>query len=92
MRVDGGAVSNAFLMKFQSDILDIPVERPCIRETTALGAAFLAGLAVGYWSDREELSRTWSLEQRFEPAMKAEDRDALYLGWRKAVQAAMAFK
>ncbi|MNI24740.1 Glycerol kinase [compost metagenome] len=92
MRVDGGAVSNAFLMKFQSDILNIPVERPIIRETTALGAAFLAGLAVGYWSDREELCRTWSLDHSFEPAMKAETRETLYLGWKKAVHAAMAFK
>ncbi|MNP74696.1 Glycerol kinase [compost metagenome] len=79
-------------MKFQSDILNIPVERPIIRETTALGAAFLAGLAVGYWSDREELCRTWSLDHSFEPAMKAETRETLYLGWKKAVHAAMAFK
>ncbi|MNW39482.1 Glycerol kinase [compost metagenome] len=92
MRVDGGAVSNEFLMKFQSDILNIPVERPVIRETTALGAAFLAGLAVGYWNDRDELCRTWSLEHSFEPAMKTEYRDALYNGWKKAVHAAMAFK
>lgn len=92
MRVDGGAVSNEFLMKFQSDILNIPVERPVIRETTALGAAFLAGLAVGYWNDRDELCRTWSLEHSFEPAMKTQYRDALYNGWKKAVHAAMAFK
>ncbi|WP_410771900.1 glycerol kinase GlpK [Fontibacillus sp. BL9] len=92
MRVDGGAVSNGFLMHFQSDILDVPVERPVVRETTALGAAFLAGLAVGYWSDREEICRTWSLDRRFEPGMETAVREALYGGWKKAVHAAMAFK
>lgn len=92
MRVDGGAVSNAFLMRFQSDILDIPVERPVIRETTALGAAFLAGLAVGYWQDRDELCHTWSLDQCFQPAMQEDERTKLYQGWKKAIQAAMAFK
>lgn len=92
MRVDGGAVSNSFLMNFQSDILNIPVERPVVRETTALGAAFLAGLAVGYWSGRDEICRTWSLDQRYEPSMMPEVREALYGGWKKAVHAAMAFK
>ncbi|MDQ0090807.1 glycerol kinase [Paenibacillus anaericanus] len=92
MRVDGGAVSNAFLMKFQSDILGIPVERPVIRETTSLGAAYLAGLAVGYWNDRDEICQSWSLDQRFEPKMTVEIRDELYNGWTKAIQAAMAFK
>ncbi|GGH33882.1 glycerol kinase GlpK [Paenibacillus segetis] len=92
MRVDGGAVSNSFLMKFQSDILDIPVERPVIRETTSLGAAYLAGLAVGYWNDRAEICQTWSLDQRFEPSMTTDTRAKLYGGWTKAVQAAMAFK
>ncbi|MEK4512528.1 glycerol kinase [Paenibacillus anaericanus] len=92
MRVDGGAVSNAFLMKFQSDILGIPVERPVIRETTSLGAAYLAGLAVGYWNDRDEICQSWSLDQRFEPKMTVEVRDELYNGWTKAIQAAMAFK
>jgi glycerol kinase len=92
MRVDGGAVSNSFLMKFQSDILDIPVERPVIRETTSLGAAYLAGLAVGYWNDRAEICQTWSLDQRFEPSMTTDTRAKLYVGWTKAVQAAMAFK
>ncbi len=92
MRVDGGAVSNGFLMEFQSDILNVPVERPLVRETTALGAAFLAGLAVGYWSDRDEICRTWSLDRRFEPKMEPEVRESLYGGWKKAVHAAMAFK
>lgn len=92
LRVDGGAVSNGFLMEFQSDILNLPVERPVVRETTALGAAFLAGLAVGYWSDRDEICRIWSLDRRFEPTMGTEARESLYGGWKKAVHAAMAFK
>lgn len=92
LRVDGGAVSNGFLMEFQSDIANLPVERPVVRETTALGAAFLAGLAVGYWSDRDEICRTWSLDRRFEPTMETEVRESLYGGWKKAVHAAMAFK
>ncbi|MNJ51711.1 Glycerol kinase [compost metagenome] len=92
MRVDGGAVSNTFLMAFQSDILDVPVERPAVRETTALGAAYLAGLAVGYWRDLDEIRRIWSVERRFEPAMSELERETLYNGWKKAVQAAMAFK
>lgn len=92
MRVDGGAVSNTFLMAFQSDILDVPVERPAVRETTALGAAYLAGLAVGYWRDLEEIRRIWSLERRFEPTMPENERESLYNGWKKAVYAATAFK
>ncbi|WP_339158916.1 glycerol kinase GlpK [Paenibacillus sp. FSL W8-0186] len=92
MRVDGGAVSNTFLMAFQSDILDVPVERPAVRETTALGAAYLAGLAVGYWRDLEEIRRIWSLERRFEPTMPEDERESLYNGWKKAIYAAMAFK
>ncbi|MFD1178262.1 glycerol kinase GlpK [Paenibacillus puldeungensis] len=92
MQVDGGAVSNSFLMKFQSDILGVPVERPVVRETTALGAAYLAGLAVGYWSGLDEIKHCKQLDRRFEPSMSAETREALYSGWIKAVYAAMAFK
>lgn len=92
MRVDGGAVSNTFLMTFQSDILNVPVERPAVRETTALGAAYLAGLAVGYWRDLDEIRRIWSVERKFEPTMVEPDRENLYNGWKKAVHAAMAFK
>lgn len=92
MQVDGGAVSNGFLMKFQSDILGVPVERPVVRETTALGAAYLAGLAVGYWSDLDEIKHCKQLDRRFEPSMSTETREALYNGWIKAVHAAMAFK
>lgn len=92
LRVDGGAVSNEFLMKFQSDILNLAVERPGVRETTALGAAFLAGLAVGYWQDREEIRQTWRLDHRFESSMEEATRLSLYAGWKRAVNAAMAFK
>jgi glycerol kinase len=92
LRVDGGAVKNNFLMQFQSDMLGVPVERPVINETTALGAAYLAGLAVGYWKDRNEIAAQWQLERRFEPQMAEEKREALYAGWKKAVKAAMAFK
>lgn len=92
MRVDGGAVSNTFLMAFQSDILDVPVERPTVQETTALGAAYLAGLAVGYWQDLDEIRRIWSVERRFEPMMPEHERELLYSGWKKAIYAAMAFK
>lgn len=86
LRVDGGASANNFLMQFQSDILGVPVERPHVAETTALGAAFLAGLEVGYWSDLDQLAATWKLDRRFEPTMTADERESLYAGWRKAVR------
>nr|WP_309099002.1 glycerol kinase GlpK [Fredinandcohnia onubensis] len=92
LRVDGGVVKNNFLMDFQSGILGVPVERPVINETTALGAAYLAGLAVGYWKGQLEISSKWATDQTFEPKMSAEKREELYNGWKKAVQAAMAFK
>jgi glycerol kinase len=92
LRVDGGAVKNNFLMEFQSDILNVPVERPKVSETTALGAAYLAGLAVGYWESQEEISRQWATEQKFDPTMSDEERKSLYNGWKKAVDAAMVFK
>jgi glycerol kinase len=92
LRVDGGAVKNNFLMSFQSDILNVPVERPIINETTALGAAYLAGLAVGYWDNQEEISKQWAIEHQFNPKMTDENRKTLYEGWKKAVNAAMVFK
>lgn len=92
LRVDGGAVKNNFLMQFQSDILSVPVDRPMINETTALGAAYLAGLAVGYWKSREEIFGQWNLEKQFKPKMTSEERNQRYNGWKKAVKAAMAFK
>ncbi|MBT2684205.1 glycerol kinase GlpK [Bacillus sp. ISL-37] len=92
LRVDGGAVKNNFLMNFQSDILNVPVERPVVNETTALGAAYLAGLAVGYWADQQEIASQWAIDTTFEPKMSEESREQLYSGWKKAVNAAMAFK
>lgn len=92
LRVDGGAVKNNFLMQFQSDILGVPVERPIVNETTALGAAYLAGLAVGYWESREEIAKQWNVDRAFEPKMNADTQQRLYDGWKKAVRAAQAFK
>jgi glycerol kinase len=92
LRVDGGAVMNNFLMEFQSDLLNVPVQRPVVNETTALGAAYLAGLAVGYWDSQEEIAAQWAIDRTFEPQMSDEIRDQLYNGWKKAVKAAMAFK
>jgi glycerol kinase len=92
LRVDGGAVKNNFLMNFQSDILNVPVERPIINETTALGAAYLAGLAVGFWESQNEIAAQWAIDKSFEPKMSDEQRSALYGGWKKAVNAALAFK
>lgn len=92
LRADGGAVKNNFLMQFQGDILNVPVQRPVINETTALGAAYLAGLAVGFWKDQAEIAEQWKLEKSFDPAMEEEKREELYAGWKKAVHATMAFK
>ena len=92
LRVDGGAVMNDFLMEFQSDVLHVPVERPEVSETTALGAAYLAGLAVSYWKDQNDIASQWNMDRRFIPSMAEEDRNTLYDGWKKAVKAAMAFK
>ncbi|MFB9274708.1 glycerol kinase GlpK [Cohnella cellulosilytica] len=92
LRVDGGAVKNDFLMQFQSDVLGAAVERPVINETTALGAAYLAGLAVGFWESPEEIARQWSTDRSFAPAMDPVESARLYEGWGKAVKAAMVFK
>jgi len=85
LRVDGGGVANDVLMQFQADILGIAIERPVITETTALGAAYLAGLATGYWRDAEEVSSLWRLGARFEPKMGAGKREHLYSDWKRAV-------
>lgn len=92
LRVDGGAVHNDFLMQFQSDVLGVSVERPVINETTALGAAYLAGLAVGYWKSQDDISGQWAIEREFQPVMEEKERTGLYEGWKKAVHAARAFK
>jgi glycerol kinase len=86
LKVDGGAVANNFLMQFQSDILGVPVDRPKVIETTALGAAYLAGLAVGYWKDKDEISAKWQIDNTFKPEMETDKRDGLYKGWKKAVE------
>ncbi|MGM7683614.1 glycerol kinase GlpK [Cytobacillus sp. Hm23] len=92
LRVDGGAVKNDFLMQFQSDMLDVPVERPIINETTALGAAYLAGLAVGFWESQDEIAKQWNIDKTFDNTMDEQQRNDLYDGWKKAVNATMAFK
>ncbi len=92
LRVDGGAVENDFLMQFQSDMLNVPVERATIQETTALGAAYLAGLAVGYWKDKASLAEHWKVDKVFKPSFSEERREYLYDGWKKAVAATQIFK
>ena len=86
LRVDGGAARNDLLMQFQADLLGVPVVRPRVTETTALGAAYLAGLAVGFWRDEAELSALWQAERRFEPAMPSNQRAALFGDWHRAIQ------
>ncbi|MFW6068448.1 MAG: glycerol kinase GlpK [Chloroflexota bacterium] len=89
LKVDGGMVYNDLLMQFQADILGVPVIRPVVSETTALGAAYAAGLAVGFWSDLEDLRSNWQVSKTWEPDMEAADRKKLYDGWLKAVQRSM---
>jgi len=86
LRVDGGAVANDFLMQFQADILGVPVQRPAVTETTALGAAYLAGLATEFWGSQEEIAKQWKIEKTFEPAMSADQRDKMYTDWQRAVE------
>ena len=86
LRVDGGMVANELLMQFQADQLGVPVVRPRVTETTALGAAYAAGLAVGYWANRAELVRNWGVERRWHPAMAEARRAKLYAAWQKAVR------
>lgn len=85
IRVDGGAVANDFLMQFQADITNVEVKRPAVTETTAMGAAFLAGLAVGFWTSANELKHKANLDKSFKPEISAEKREKLYLGWKEAV-------
>ena len=89
LRVDGGACANNFLMQFQADILGVPVERPEIIETTAMGAAYLAGLAVGFWKDQSMIAERRKVNRRFEPGMNEDKRKELYDNWKKAVKRAM---
>jgi glycerol kinase len=91
LRVDGGATVNNALMQFQSDILNCKVVRPRITETTALGAAYLAGLAVGYWKNVDEIQKQWQVDKIFSPRMDTSNANQLLSGWRRAVQASIAW-
>jgi glycerol kinase len=88
LKVDGGASANNFLMQFQSDILNVNIERPDITETTALGAAYLAGLATGFWKSKGEVIQNWNMNRKFMPAISEDERNKLYAGWKKAVERA----
>ncbi len=92
LKVDGGAVANNFLMQFQADILGVPVDRPKVTETTALGAAYLAGLAVGFWNSKEEIAKKWAVDRTFEANMEEENKEKLYKGWKKAVGRSMKWE
>jgi len=92
LRVDGGAVSNNFLMQFQADILGVSVQRPIITETTALGAAYLAGLAVGFWNSKEEIAKNWAVEKVFNPDMDESKKEEKYKGWKKAVSRSLKWE
>lgn len=91
LRVDGGMVVNNWLMQFQSDVLNVRVQRPVVSETTALGAAYLAGLAVGYWSNLDDVARNWAVDRVFMPSMDIARRDRLYRGWQRAVERSRAW-
>lgn len=91
LRVDGGATVNDTLLQFQSDLLQVPVIRPKVTETTALGAAYLAGLAVGYWDDIEDIRKQWNVDKQFEPSMEASKVAELTKGWKRAVKAAITW-
>lgn len=86
LKVDGGATANAHLLHFQADLLGVPVRRPAVGETTALGAAYLAGLAVGYWNDLEDVRQNWALDREFAPSLDQAERDRLYARWKRAVE------
>ena len=91
LKADGGASKSDFLMQFQADILGINVVRPVISETTVLGVAYLAGLAIGFWNSLEEIERLWKPEKVFKPRMDKETREKLYSGWKAAVKRAIGW-
>jgi glycerol kinase len=91
LRVDGGGTANSLLMQFQADILGVPIQRAAITEITAMGAAYLAGLAVGLWSDTAQLAKLWHAAEIYEPRMSADQREALYAGWKRAVERAQGW-
>ena len=92
LRVDGGAIANDFLAQFQADVLGVPVQRPQQLETTALGAAYLAGLAVGFWQSRDEIAQHWALGRGFAPELSESERERLYADWQRAVGATLEFR
>ncbi|MBS4535107.1 glycerol kinase GlpK [Clostridium sp. D2Q-14] len=92
LKVDGGAVANNFLMQFQSDILEVPVNRPVITETTAMGAAYLAGLAVGFWESKEDISKRYSIDKVFKPEMESEKVDKIYGDWKRAIERSLRWE
>lgn len=91
LAVDGGAANNNYLMQFQADILGTPIQRASIAETTALGAAYLAGLAVGFWDSIEDIKKTVKSRDEFKPEMDATTRTTLYAGWQRAVKATIQY-
>ena len=91
LKVDGGASANDFLMEFQSDILDASIRRPRCIETTALGAAYLAGLSVGFFKNEDEIKDNWQLDTTFESSISPAKRDSLLMGWRRAVKCAINY-
>lgn len=91
LRVDGGACANNFLMQFQADLLNTAIIRPDCIETTALGAAYLAGLAVGYWKDKEEIRKNWKVSRAFECGMEEDQRRRLVKGWKRAIKCALCW-
>jgi glycerol kinase len=91
LKVDGGACKNNFLMQFQSDIINAPVHRPVCVETTAMGASYLAGLAVGFWSGKQDVIKNWAIDREFKPDMAADVREAELKGWKQAVNATLGW-
>ena len=91
LKVDGGASENELLMQIQADISEIEVLKPVVTETTALGAAYLAGLAVGFWKSKDEISKKWSISKCYKPNLQKEKIDILYNGWKKAINRSMGW-
>jgi glycerol kinase len=91
LKVDGGACKNNFLMQFQSDLIDRKVDRPACVETTAMGASYLAGLAVGFWSSKDDVIKNWALDREFEPSMDDDKRAEELKGWKKAVNSTLGW-
>jgi glycerol kinase len=92
LKVDGGASVNDSLMQFQADMLDVTLKRPVVAETTALGAAYLAGLAVGFWNDLQDVRDNWALQKEFQGSMDSEQRESRYRRWQRAVQRSLEWE